>query len=96
MKPGSTLINAGRGDLIDQPALIGALNTGPLAHAVLDVLTTEPLPRQNPLWRHPAISITPHVSGWHLGDALKDVAENCRRLSAGHPLLHEVDRCRGY
>ncbi|MFT5616171.1 MAG: glyoxylate/hydroxypyruvate reductase A, partial [Granulosicoccus sp.] len=96
MKPGSTLLNAGRGALINQVDLIECLNTGPLGHAVLDVTNTEPLPPESPLWRHPNITITPHVSGWHLGDALKDVAENHRRLMANEQLLHEVDRAQGY
>ncbi|KUJ80402.1 glyoxylate/hydroxypyruvate reductase A [Ruegeria marisrubri] len=96
MKPGSQLLNAGRGDLIDEAALIEALDAGTPGHAVLDVLSEEPLPADNPLWRHPRVTLTPHVSGWHLGDAMKDVAENFRRLSAGEPLLHEVDRQRGY
>ncbi|WP_120634306.1 glyoxylate/hydroxypyruvate reductase A [Ruegeria sp. EL01] len=96
MKPGSQLLNAGRGDLIDEQALIEALDRGRLGHAVLDVTCEEPLPKDSPLWRHPAITITPHVSGWHLGDALSDVAENFQRLAAGSPLLHEVDRSRGY
>lgn len=96
MKPGSVLINAGRGDLIDEAALVRALDRGPLAHAVLDVTRTEPLPPDSPLWTHPGVTITPHVSGWHLGDALRDVAENYRRLLADQPLLHEVDRSRGY
>ncbi len=96
MKPGSHLLNAGRGDLIDEDALIAALDRGTPGHAVLDVTCQEPLPEHSPLWRHPGITITPHVSGWHLGDALSDVAENFRRLSAGEPLLHEVDRTQGY
>ena len=96
MKTGSILINAGRGDLIDEAALINCLDHGPLAGAVLDVLNTEPLPPENPLWAHPDVTITPHVSGWHLGDALQDVAENYRRLMNGTALLHEVDRARGY
>ncbi len=96
MKPGSQLLNAGRGDLIDEDALITALNAGTPGHAVLDVVGTEPLPGESPLWRHPSITITPHVSGWHLGDAISDVAENYRRLMVGEPLLHEVDRQRGY
>lgn len=96
MKPGSQLLNAGRGDLIDEAALIRALDAGTPGHAVLDVVSQEPLPTDNPVWRHPQVTITPHVSGWHLGDAMKDVAENFRRLSAGEPLLHEVDRQRGY
>ncbi|WP_171125747.1 MULTISPECIES: glyoxylate/hydroxypyruvate reductase A [unclassified Ruegeria] len=96
MKPGSQLLNAGRGDLIDETALISALDKGTLGHAVLDVTSTEPLPSQSPLWAHPNVMITPHVSGWHLGEALGDVAENFQRLTDGKPLLHEVDRARGY
>ncbi len=96
MKPGAVLINAGRGDLVDEDALIKALDLGTPGHAVLDVLSQEPLPPESPLWTHPGITITPHVSGWHLGDALADVAENFRRLSEGQPLLHEVDRALGY
>lgn len=96
MKPGSTLLNAGRGTLINEADLINCLNTGPIGHAVLDVTNTEPLPPESPLWLHPGITITPHISGWHLGDALKDVAENQRRLIANKPLLHEVDRAEGY
>ncbi|MEX5577356.1 2-hydroxyacid dehydrogenase [Pseudophaeobacter sp. A-200-2] len=96
MKPGAVLINAGRGDLIDEAALIAALDRGTPGHAVLDVLCTEPLPQDDPLWRHPRVTITPHVSGWHLGDALGDVVENLRRLGTGDALLHEVDRARGY
>ncbi|WP_171210980.1 glyoxylate/hydroxypyruvate reductase A [Ruegeria sp. HKCCA5426] len=96
MKPGSQLLNAGRGDLIDETALISALDKGTLGHAVLDVASTEPLPSQSPLWAHPNVMITPHVSGWHLGEALGDVAENFQRLTDGKPLLHEVDRARGY
>ncbi|MEP2715321.1 glyoxylate/hydroxypyruvate reductase A [Pseudophaeobacter sp.] len=96
MKTGATLINAGRGDLVDEAALLADLDRGNLGHAVLDVLCTEPLPESDPLWAHPKVTITPHVSGWHLGDALEDVTENFRRLSAGEDLLHAVDRQRGY
>ncbi len=96
MKPGSQLLNAGRGDLIDETALISALDKGTPGHAVLDVTCTEPLPADSPLWAHPNVMITPHVSGWHLGEALGDVAENFQRLTGGKPLLHEVDRMRGY
>ncbi|SPJ28183.1 2-hydroxyacid dehydrogenase [Falsiruegeria mediterranea] len=96
LKPGAQLLNAGRGDLIDEAALMAALDAGQLDRAILDVVSEEPLPSDNPLWTHTKVVITPHVSGWHLGDALKDVAENYRRLSAGEQLLHEVDRDRGY
>ena len=96
MKPGSQLLNAGRGDLIDEQALIAALDKGTPGHAVLDVTSQEPLPADSPLWLHPSVTITPHVSGWYLGDALADVIQNFRNLTAGAPLLHEVDRTRGY
>ncbi len=69
MKPGSTIINAGRGDLLDEDTPVRALSKGQPAHAVLDVLRQEPLPADSPLWRNPLVTITPHVSGWHLEDA---------------------------
>ena len=90
------LINAGRGDLVVEHDLVVNLNQGHLGGAVLDVVSSEPLPEDSPLWSHPKITVTPHVSGWHLGDALKDVAENYRRLTDGLPILHEVDRIKGY
>ena len=96
MKPGATFLNAGRGDLVDETALIAALDAGRPGHAVLDVLSTEPLPEASPLWQHPQVTLTPHVSGWHLGDAFGDVAANYRSLLADSPLLHEVDRTKGY
>lgn len=96
MKPGALLINAGRGDLIVEDDLIAALDAGTPGHAVLDVFRTEPLPGNHAFWGHPKVTVTPHVSGWHLDDGLPDVAENYRRLSEGRPLLNEVDRGRGY
>jgi glyoxylate/hydroxypyruvate reductase A len=95
-KPNALLINVGRGDLVNEPELIQALDEGLLAGAVLDVMSIEPLPADNPLWLHPAVQLTPHVSGYHLGDAILDIGENFRRLQSGEPLLHPVDRSRGY
>ncbi len=94
--PQSMLINMGRGDLVDEADLLQALDAGLLAGAVLDVMSVEPLPADSPLWLHPAVQLTPHVSGYHLGDAILDIAENYRRLQNGDPLLHPVDRERGY
>lgn len=96
MKPGATLINVGRGDLIDEAALLAALDAGRPGHAVLDVLPQEPLPEDSALWSHPGVTITPHVSGWHIGGGFEAIAENWRRLQAGEPLLNEVDRTAGY
>ncbi|MEM6499432.1 MAG: NAD(P)-dependent oxidoreductase, partial [Pseudomonadota bacterium] len=96
MKPNAVLINAGRGDLVVDGDLTSALDNGAITHAVLDVFRQEPLPPEHPFWSHPGITVTPHVSGWHQGDALLDVAANYKRLIAGEPLLHEVDRRAGY
>ncbi len=96
MKSGSVLINAGRGDLIVEQALLDALDQGNLAAAVLDVFRVEPLPADHPFWTHRNITVTPHVSGWHLDGGFEDVAENYRRLTTGEVLLHQVDRQEGY
>ena len=95
-KPTSVFINVGRGDLVDEADLLDALDGGSLAAAVLDVMSVEPLPESSPLWTHPAVQLTPHVSGYHLGDAIEDIAENYRRLRNGEPLLNPVDRGLGY
>ena len=95
-KPSAFFINVGRGDLVDESGLIAALDDKLLAGAVLDVMSIEPLPPESPLWLHPGVQLTPHVSGYHLGDAIADIAENYRRLQNGEPLLNLVDRELGY
>ena len=94
--PQALFINVGRGDLVDEDGLMSALDEGLLAGAVLDVMSEEPLPAAHPLWAHPRVQLTPHVSGYHLGDAIFDIAEYYRRLQAGEPLLNPVDRALGY
>jgi glyoxylate/hydroxypyruvate reductase A len=94
--PQSLLINVGRGDLVNEPDLLQALDDDDLAGAILDVMSIEPLPADSPLWLHPRVQLTPHISGYHLGDAVLDIAENYRRLQNHEPLLHLVDRGRGY
>ena len=89
-------INVGRGDLVNEADLMRALDDGLLAGAILDVMSIEPLPADNPLWLHPKVQLTPHISGYHLGDAIIDIAENYRRLQSDEPLLHLVDRKQGY
>jgi len=89
-------INVGRGDLVVENDLIAALDDEQFAGAVLDVMSIEPLPAESPLWLHPAVQLTPHVSGYHLGDSIADIAENYRRLRHGETLLNPVDRKLGY
>lgn len=94
MKPTAILVNVGRGALIDTAALLAALDAGRLAHAYLDVFETEPLPRASPLWRHPRISITPHISGTlpdHNQQLRRLFLENLERYRAGHELLNRLD-----
>lgn len=95
-KPGAVLINVGRGDLIVESDLLDALDRGHLSGAVLDVFRQEPLPTEHPFWSHEKVFITPHVSNWHIDGGFDDVADNYRRVCAGEPLLHEVDRRTGY
>lgn len=94
---GAWIVNPGRGTLIDDDALLAALESGRLGHAVLDVFRTEPLPPEHPYWRHPRVTVTPHVAAdTRPATASRVVAENLRRLAAGEPLLHLVDRAAGY
>jgi len=94
--PQAFLSNVGRGDLVNELELIESLDDQLLAGAVLDVMSIEPLPADHALWLHPGIQLTPHISGYHLGDAIADIAENYRRLQNGEELLHPVDRGAGY
>lgn len=95
MKPGAYLVNAGRGDLIDQTALRAALEEGRLAGAALDVTMPEPLPVNDQLWDTPNLIITPHVAGfWHLHSTLERVVslatDNLGRFARGEGLRNLV------
>lgn len=93
MKPSSLLVNIARGDLVDETALLAALDTGVPAAAVLDVTSEEPLPQDSPLWRHPAVTVTPHASGRTVGRldrAADDFVANLLRWQADHDLHDEV------
>ena len=95
--PGAVVINPGRGPLIDDAALIAALDAGQISHATLDVFRVEPLPQDHPFWAHPKVTITPHVAAdTRAVTASQVIAENIRRAEAGEPILHLVDRIRGY
>jgi glyoxylate/hydroxypyruvate reductase A len=94
---GACVINPGRGALIDDAALLAALDSGQVAHATLDVFRVEPLPMDHTYWAHPRVTVTPHIAAETRAEtAARLVAENMRRLVAGEPLLHRVDRQAGY
>jgi glyoxylate/hydroxypyruvate reductase A len=97
LPPGATIINPGRGTLIDDDALLAALDSGQVARATLDVFRTEPLPQGHPYWAHPRVTVTPHIAAeTRPVTAARVIAENLRRIAAGEPLLHQVDRAAGY
>lgn len=97
MPKGAGIINPGRGALIDDAALLAALDAGQISHATLDVFRTEPLPAGHPYWAHPRVTVTPHVAAdTRAGSAARVLAENIRRGESGEPLLYLVDKTRGY
>jgi phosphoglycerate dehydrogenase-like enzyme len=99
MKPGSFFCNVGRGSLVDEPALITALERGHLAGAALDVASEEPLPADHPLWDAPNLFLSPHVSTSPaaLFPNLHGLFRaNLARYLAGEPLENRVDSSRGY
>ena len=94
---GGVIVNPARGGLIDDAALLAALDSGQIGHATLDAFRTEPLPPDHPFWSHPKVTITPHIaSETRPESATRVIAENVRRGEAGEPLLHLVDRGAGY
>ena len=94
---GAVIINPGRGPLIDDDALLTALDAGQISHATLDVFRVEPLPADHAYWAHPQVTVTPHIaSDSRTGNAVQVIAENIRRGEAGEPFLHLVDRGAGY
>jgi glyoxylate/hydroxypyruvate reductase len=97
MKPGSMLINVGRGEHLVEPDLIPALDAGRPARALLDVFTEEPLPEDHRFWTHPAIRITPHCASITLAaEAAELIVASYRQVQSGHPPLGLVDRQRVY
>ncbi|KAJ1562267.1 hypothetical protein HK405_014043 [Cladochytrium tenue] len=97
MPKGSTLINVGRGATLVEADVIQALDAGVLETAVLDVFEREPLPADNPLWSHPHVVVTPHVSALtNPLTASSIIAETIRKHIDGEPLLNIVEFERGY
>ena len=99
MKPDAWLVNIARGAIVDQDALIEALEAERIGGACLDVFAEEPLPEESPLWDLPNVILTPHNS-WsspHLEERAADLfLENLRRYVTGEPLLNVVDKKAGY
>ena len=99
MKPGAVLINVARGRLLDEDALLEALNSGHLRGAGLDVFREEPLPGGHPFYAHPNVVMTPHVSAttrrfWDRETDL--ITDNIGRFVRGEPLRNLVDKDAGY
>jgi phosphoglycerate dehydrogenase-like enzyme len=97
MKPTAFLINLARGGVLDESALITALNETRLAGAHLDALATEPLPPDNPLWSMPNVIITPHIGGYYDNyprDAAKQFEQSLAHFRAGKLdlMLHRENR----
>ena len=99
MKPTAFLINVGRGGLVDETALLTALQEGQIAGAAFDVFAEEPLSPESPLWKAPNLIISPHISGnttTYDEKAVRVFEENLRRYIEKRPLLNVVDRAKGY
>jgi len=99
MKSTGVILNVGRGPVIDERALVRALESGRIRGAALDVFTTEPLPSDHPFWRMPNVLLSPHtadrIEGF-LDPALECFLENVNRFRTGRPLFNIVDKHAGY
>ncbi|MFQ5744799.1 MAG: D-2-hydroxyacid dehydrogenase [Acidobacteriota bacterium] len=97
LRPGAVLVNVARGGLVEEDALVEALQSGQLSAAVLDVFRQEPLPQDHPLWDQAGARITPHIAAPSEIDSIaSEFAANYRRFVNGDPLRNVVDRERGY
>jgi phosphoglycerate dehydrogenase-like enzyme len=99
MKPTAVLVNVGRGPVVDEPALVAALEQGRIRGAALDVFETEPLPEGHPFWRLPNVLLSPHcadhVPGW-VDEAMRVFLRQLDRFRRGEPLSGVVDKTSGY
>ncbi len=97
MKPEAILINVGRGNAVDETALVNALNGKEIAGAVLDVFQQEPLPKSHPFWGTAGLIITAHKSALAYPEDIAPLfIDNYRRFAAGNPLKYQIDFARGY
>src|ERR1700752_1074625 len=97
MPKGAMLINVGRGKHVLYDDLICALDSGQLSYAALDALWPEPLPPESPLWRHPKVTVMPHVARRPtVAQLVTEIEANIRSVEAGGKLLQEIDITAGY
>lgn len=99
MKPGSILVNVGRARILDHAALAGAIRSGHLGGASLDVYPQEPLPADDPLWTLPNVILTPHTSGFRQGhweEVIDLFSDNLERFLRGEPVRFRVEPDLGY
>jgi phosphoglycerate dehydrogenase-like enzyme len=99
MRPGAVLVNISRGPVVDEEALVRALQAGQLGGACLDVFATEPLPAGSPLWDMPNVIVSPHSAATVAAEngLITDLfIDNLRRWLAGRPLRNSYDRAAGY
>jgi glyoxylate/hydroxypyruvate reductase A len=97
MPKGGAIVNLGRGAHVVEADLMAALDADHLAAATLDVFPVEPLPKESPLWRHPKITVMPHVARRiDAAEMVPTICDNVRALQAGRPLAHLIDPKRGY
>jgi phosphoglycerate dehydrogenase-like enzyme len=99
LKPGAHLIDVARGGVVDEAALLAALDCGRVAGAALDVFEREPLPADSQLWDRADVIVTPHIAGLasDYEDVVRDLfTENLERYLDGRPLVNTIDRSLGY
>ncbi|MEJ1181807.1 MULTISPECIES: D-2-hydroxyacid dehydrogenase [unclassified Pseudarthrobacter] len=99
MKPGTVFVNVGRGTVVDEEALLEALDNGQVSYACLDVFAVEPLPQESPLWNHPRVMVSPHTSALSAAEnrlIAERFASNLRTFLDGGDLPHLVDTVHFY
>jgi len=97
MKPGVHLVNVARGPMIDDAALLAALDDGRVGSATLDVFRIEPLPTDHPYWGHPSVTVSPHIASITRPEtAARTIVEQVDRFERAEPFAHVVDRKSGY
>src|SRR5215510_5980709 len=97
MQCNAIVMNVGRGNAVDEPALVEALNQNKIAGAVLDVTAQEPLPEDHPFWKTPNLLLTFHTSAISYPEDITRVfIENYYLYLEGKPLKYQIDFGRGY